>query len=142
MLNLCCALQNEDYNLSPLTILEGLGAKFSVGLFLGIFSVLNVWRWGQLKSSEGAESLRHPQHSLPAARRRIAPKLPKIPTSPIPKLHKRPIGIYSIFVSNYLTPLILQRLVSNSKLSRFKGFCFLEASWHQQSDFWRNTFLV
>ena len=41
-----------------------------------------------LKSSEGAESLRHPQHSLAVARRRprIAPKLPQIPIPTIPQL--------------------------------------------------------
>ena len=48
------------------------------------------------------------------------------------------------FCSNQIIwlPSFQKDSASNSKLSRFKGFCFLEPSWLQQSDFWRNTFLV
>ena len=54
------------------------------GVFSGDEDVLYVWRWGQLKSSEGAESLRHPQHSLQQLTVPPHKITPKLLTGPIP----------------------------------------------------------
>ena len=93
--------------------------------------VLNVCRWGQLKSSEGAESLRHPQHSL-LHQLAVPPHkiTPKLPSAPIPILFCFFSKIvYRLQAKFGLQPLLSTKngsfqkdLVSNSKLSRFKGF--------------------
>ena len=120
ILNLCCALQNED-NLSPLTILGGLGAKFSVGLFW-VFFLFSMFGGGDSWSLRKVRNLCgiHNTHPLQQG----AELLQNCPKFQFLQFQNRPKFQFTQFYNspkfrvpyflflhqpNYLTPLISKR---------------------------------